>query len=68
MAILLNGKSSLEDVFADIDASEIRKELKEAHNTFEKVPVKLKKLVSDPNYPEILETRIIALQSNGILC
>lgn len=68
MEILLNGKSSLEEVFTGIEASEIRKELKEAHNTFEKIPAKLKKLVSDPDYPEILEKRIIALQSNGILC
>jgi len=68
MKILLNGKSNLEDLFAEIDAAEIRNELKVAQNTFEKTPAKFKKLVCQPNYPEILKERIIELESNGILC
>ena len=68
MKILLNGKSNLEDLFAEIDAADIRNELKEAQNTFEKTPAKFKKLVCQPNYPEILKERIIELESNGILC
>lgn len=68
MKILLNEKLNLEDAFADIDASEIRNELTEAQNTFEKIPAKFKKLVCVPNYPEILGERIIMLKSNGILC
>ena len=34
MKILLNGKSNLEDLFAEIDAADIRNELKIAQNTF----------------------------------
>ena len=68
MKILLNGKSNLEDLFAEIDAADIRKELKTAQNTFEKVPAKFKKLVCQPDYPETLNERIIELESNRILC
>ena len=68
MKILLNGKSKLEDLFAEIDAVEIRNELKVAQNTFEKIPAKFKKLVCQPDYPEILNERIIEIESNRILC
>jgi hypothetical protein len=68
MKILLNGKSNLEHLFAEIDATEIRNELKVAQNTFEKIPAKFKELVCKPDYPEILNERIIELESNGILC
>jgi hypothetical protein len=67
MKILLNGKTNLEDLFADIDATDIRKELKTSQNTFEKLPQKFKKLVCTPDYPKILKDRIIDLKSNGIL-
>jgi hypothetical protein len=67
MRILLNGKSNLEELFAEIDAAQIRKELKAAQNTFEKIPAKFKELVCKPDYPEILNERIIELKSNGIL-
>jgi len=68
MKILLNGKSNLEELFAEIDAVQIRKELKAAQNTFEKIPAKFKELVCKPDYPEILNERIIELESNRILC
>jgi len=68
MKILLNGKSNLEELFAEIDAAQIRKELKAAQNTFEKIPAKFKELVCKPDYPEILNERIIELKSNRILC
>ena len=68
MKILLNGKSNLEDLFAEIDAAQIRNELKAAQNTFEKIPAKFKELVCKPDYPKILNERIIELESNGILC
>src|SRR5665811_2457598 len=44
MKILLNGKSNLEQVFAEIDAAEIRKELKVKQNIFEKIPEKLNQI------------------------
>ena len=68
MKILLNGKSNLEELFAEIDVTQIRNELKLAQNTFEKIPANFKKLVCKPDYPEILNERIIELESNGILC
>jgi len=68
MKILLNGKLNLEDLFADIEATNIQTELKAAQSTFEKIPKKFKKLVCTSDYPEILKKRIIDLKSNGILC
>jgi hypothetical protein len=68
MKILLNGKSNLEDLFAEIDAAQIRNELKVAQNTFEKVPAKFKELVGKPDYPDILNEKITEIESNGILC
>jgi hypothetical protein len=41
---------------------------KAAQNTFEKIPAKFKELVCKPDYPEILNERIIELKSNRILC
>jgi hypothetical protein len=67
MKILLNGKSNLEDLFSEIDAAQIRNELKLAQNTFEKIPAKFKKLVGKADYPDILDEKIIAIESNGIL-
>jgi len=68
MKILLNGKSNLEDLFAEIDAAQIRNELKAAQNIFEKIPAKFKELVGKPDYPDILNKKITEIESNGILC
>ncbi len=43
--ILLNGKTSLEERFAEIDAEVARDELKRAKNKNEKIPNKLKKII-----------------------
>jgi len=68
MKILLNGKSKLEDLFAEIDAAQIRNELKVAQNIFEKIPAKFKELVGKTDYPDILNEKITEIESNGILC
>jgi len=68
MKILLNGKSNLEDLFAEIDAAQIRNELKAAQNIFEKIPAKFKELIGKPDYPDILNKKITEIESNGILC
>lgn len=68
MKFLLNGKSCLEELFAEIDVAEVRNELKTSQGNIEKIPVKLKKLTNKANYPEMLKNYFFALQSNGILC
>ena len=56
MKILLNGKTSLEAVFAEIDVDTFRAAFKEARNTPEKIPAKLKKLAEMIDFPEKLVT------------
>jgi len=67
MRILLDGKSSLEELFAKIDAKEVRKELKNAQGNIENVPAKLKKLTKRSDYPKMLTNYYFKLKSNGIL-
>ena len=54
MDILLNGKDSLEELFADIDAELVRKELKNSNN-IDKIPPAIKKIISRKKLPEIVE-------------
>jgi hypothetical protein len=68
MKILLSGKPGLEELFAEIDVTEIRKELKASEETIEKIPAKLKNLTNKPDYPELLKNYFFELKSNGILC
>jgi len=67
MRILLNGKSSLEELFADVDAREVRKELRDSQGDIEKVPAALRKLTKEPDYPELLRGHYLQLVSNAIL-
>lgn len=68
MKILLNGKSSLEELFAEIDVTEVRNELKSSQGNIEKIPATLKKLTNQTDYPEMLKNYFFKLKSNGILC
>ena len=54
MKILLNGKASLEAVFAEIDVDTFRAAFKEARNLPEKIPAKLKSLAKMSDFPEKL--------------
>ena len=54
MKILLAGKSGLEALFAEIDVIEVRNELKSENETIEKIPAKLKKIINEPNYLDML--------------
>ena len=67
MKILLNGKSSLEELFADIDVKEVRNELINSQGNIEKIPAKLKKLTQKPDYPKLLKKYYFELKSNSIL-
>ncbi len=58
MKILLNKKTSIEQVFAEIEINTMREEFRKAQNSPEKIPRELKKLVSIPDFPEKL-TKLI---------
>ena len=54
MNILLDGKSNLEEVFAEIDIKMVRNELAKAQQDFNKIPVKLRKIISHAQLPEMV--------------
>jgi hypothetical protein len=51
MKILLNGKASIEAVFAEIDINTLRETFREAQVVPEKIPTKLKPLIAMPDFP-----------------
>jgi hypothetical protein len=54
MKILLGGKASLEEVFAEVDIDTFRNAFREAQDVPEKIPPKLKPLIAMPDFPEKL--------------
>ena len=54
MKILLNGKNSIEEVFAEIEIGTMRDAFRKAQDTPEKIPSKLKPLIDMPEFPEKL--------------
>jgi len=54
MNILLNGKASLEAVFAETDIDTFREAFREAQDAPEKIPAKLKPLIAMPDFPKKL--------------
>ncbi len=58
MKILLNGKTSLEEVFATIEISTLRKAFREARETHERIPPEIKLLIAMPDFPEKLVAMI----------
>lgn len=54
MKILLKGKTSLEELFAEIEIETLREELRKAKLSPEKIPTKIKRLIAMPDYPEKL--------------
>jgi len=58
MRILLNGKASLEEVFAEIEIDTFRKAFREAQDAPEKIPSKLKPLIAMPDFPEKLVSMV----------
>ncbi|MFQ5582692.1 MAG: transposase [Mariprofundaceae bacterium] len=54
MDLLLEGKATLEERFAEIDADMVRKHLREARNNPEKIPAKIKRIIAAPQLPEII--------------
>ena len=56
MGILLNGKASLEELFAGIDTDTLRDAFRKAQDSPERIPAKLKSLIAMPDFPEKLAT------------
>ncbi len=54
MKILLDGKASIEELFAEIEITRLRQELKKAQQNPEKIPTKIKSIINEPKYPEKL--------------
>jgi hypothetical protein len=54
LKILLQDKSTLEEVFADIEIDVLRKAFREAQHAPEKIPAKLKPLIAMAQFPEKL--------------
>ncbi|GAH50103.1 unnamed protein product [marine sediment metagenome] len=54
MKIILDGKSYLEEGFAEIDAKLVRRELLKMTNDSVKIPPQIKKLIKKPGFPDIL--------------
>ena len=50
--ILLNGKPSLETLFAEIEIDTLRKAFREALDDPERIPAKLKPIIAMPDFPE----------------
>jgi hypothetical protein len=56
--ILLNGKASLEDVFAELDIDTFRAAFRQAQVVPDRVPAKLKPLIAMSDFPEKLVTMV----------
>jgi len=57
MHILLNGRSSLEERFAEIDAPLVQREPALLSRSSEKVPPRIKQLIRTPDFP----TQLVAI-------
>lgn len=54
LEVLLNGQTTLEERFAQIDIKMVRKELLAAQASCEKVPSKIRQLIAIPTFPEAI--------------
>jgi hypothetical protein len=52
--VQLGEKETLEELFAEIDADMVRKQLLEAQRNPEKIPAKIKQIIATPKFPEII--------------
>ena len=58
MKILLNGKASLEDIFAELDIDTFRAAFRQAQVVPDKIPAKLKPLIAMQDFPEKLVSMV----------
>ena len=64
MHILLDGKETLEERFAEIDAKQVREELEKSRSEMSMIPPKIKKIIRMPELPESIVTLIDRKASN----
>jgi hypothetical protein len=62
MELLLNGKQTIEEVFAQIDAQEARRRMISSEQSNERVPKPIQKIIAKPEFPITL--RNILLSAN----
>jgi len=62
MTLLLNRKSSLEEVFAEIEIGSLRQAFREAQINPESIPPKLKPIIAMPDFPE----RFVQMVEKGV--
>lgn len=71
MRILLDGKTTIEELFAEIDINKLRQELRKAQQNPNRIPAKIKRIINEPQYPErlanILSESELPSKSNHIL-
>jgi hypothetical protein len=58
MTLLLNGRSSLEEVFAEIEIDTLRQAFRDAQLDPERIPAKLKPIIAMPDFPERFVTMV----------
>ena len=71
MKILLDGRTTIEELFAEIEINKLRQELRKAQQNPERIPAKIKRIINEPQYPEklanILRKPELPSKSNRIL-
>ena len=60
MELLLNGKSTLEEVFAQIDAQEARNLMTSKEQSNERVPKPIQKMINQPAFPLTLRNILLS--------
>ena len=56
--ILLNGKTTLEERFAEIDSEKARSEIKKNRNQNKKLPKKIEKIINHADFPNLFDRLI----------
>ena len=65
MKILLDGRPSLEAVFADIDIAQVRRQLHESATSWQAIPAMLKKMIREAEFPQSI-ARIFCAPSRAM--
>ena len=52
--ILLNGKTTLEELFAEINSRIVREEMTKIQADSERIPTKIRRIIKRPRFPQII--------------
>lgn len=64
LKIILKGKATLAERFAEIDTKLVREEMKKTKEDSERIPAKIKAIIKEPDLPEIMKS-LFARQLNS---